>query len=79
MPNPNLVITAYYDYTNTLFSTPRYDSLLESNGLVPLFRPSQHRLATVEATERLRRTFYTEFSLMTAVRAFFTPSPSSSV
>lgn len=75
MPNPNLVITAYYDYTNTLFSTPRYDSLLESNGLVPLFRPSQHHLTTIEATERLRRTFYTEFSLMTAVRAFFRPKP----
>lgn len=63
-PEPNLVITAYFDYTKHLFLTPRYDAQLQSLGLAPFFS-SPHA--------RLQRTFFAEFPLMTAVRLFFVP------
>ena len=39
-PQPNLVITAYFDYTKHLFLTPRYDAQLQSLGLAPFFSSS---------------------------------------
>ena len=66
VPEPHLVITAYYDYTKHLFRSPRYDAQLQSLGFSPSFSSPD---------PRLQRTFFTEFPLMTVVRLFFTPKP----
>lgn len=65
VPEQNLVITAYYDYTNQLFKSGRYDQALRDNGLIPL-NPSL-------PSPSIERVFNTEFSIMTAVRLFFQP------
>ena len=35
VPEPNLLITAYYDFTNRMIPSMRFDSQLEESGLVP--------------------------------------------
>ena len=66
---PNLLITAYYDFSNRILPSARYDVPLAEAGLAPSLDVSRP-----VATDALRRTLYTEFPLMTAVRLFFRPN-----
>lgn len=91
VPEPNLLITAYYDFTNRMIPSMRFDSQLEESGLVPPLNRSlitmispnhagksqislnQNTIDIENSLNELHKTFYTEFSLMTAVRLFFKP------
>ena len=91
VPEPNLLITAYYDFTNRMIPSMRFDRQLEQTGLVPPLNRSLIRMADAADLQsvsdapdsndpiiesslgELHKTFYTEFSLMTAVRLFFQP------
>ena len=66
---PNLLITAFYDFSNRILPSARYDVSLEEAGLAPALSASRSA-----ATQALNRTLYTEFPLMTAVRLFFRPN-----
>ena len=71
VPTSNLIVTAYYDYSNSLLKSRRYDASLVAAGLVDALSSAE-----LHDSERLLRTFYTEFALMSAVRLFFRPKPS---
>lgn len=64
VPAPNLVVTAYYDYSKHLLKSRQYDSTLALAGLVS--RPSG---------KVSKQIYYTEFALMSAVQLFFQPKP----
>ena len=78
VPSPNLVITTYYDFTKHLLASRRYDQRLIDAGLVlPLSLnsiPTESPLSD-NAFEKLEKTYYTEYALMSAVRLFFNPKP----
>ena len=78
VPSPNLVITTYYDFTKHLLTSRRYDQALIEAGLVLPF--SRHSVPTISplpdsAYEKLEKTYYTEYALMSAVQLFFKPKP----